>query len=219
MKPSTRQGLQGTVLLGLLALPAASLHGQAAEGGTLVIREGGRDVGAETFRVTPAGTGHRITSRASYSAAPPLLTLEVNVVQQAGEVAFQMDRRQGDSGSQVFAVQRRNRITIRRVARGAEQASELPGSGDLLLLADSVFGPLLQVVPLAAAAPRTVAALFPESGRRVSFRVQRLPGPGQRGAIIRLSGSLEGEIHLGDDGEVRRISLPAWRLEAHRSPQ
>jgi len=175
-------------------------------------------VGAESFRVTPDGSTSRITSRTSYSATPPLLTLEVNVVRQAGEVAFQLDRRQGDTGGQVYAVQRRGRVTIRRVARGAEEASELPGSGDLVLLADSVLGPLLQLIPLATTTPRTVAALYPESGRRVSFRVQRLTGPGGRGATIRMSGSLEGEIHLGDGGEVLRISLPSLGIEAQRSP-
>jgi hypothetical protein len=218
MNTHTVRGALAPALLGLLALIPAPLRGQEADAGTLVIRAGGRDVGAETFRVAPDGSGSRITSRTSYSAAPPLLTLEVNVVRRTGEVAFQLDRRRGDGGAQVYAVQRRGRVTIRRVARGAEEASELPGPGDLVLLADSVLGPLLQLVPLATATPRSVAALFPESGRRVSFRVQRLTEPGGRGTTIRMSGALEGEVHLGDRGEVLRISLPTLQVEAHRSP-
>ncbi len=218
MKSSTTGNLLGKVLPLSLMLAASPLHGQEAIAGTLVIRQGSRDIGAESFRVTPSAAGSKITSRTSYSATPPLLTLEVNVVQQNGEVAFQLDRRRGDSGAQIYAVQRRNRVTIRRVARGAEEASELPGSADLLLLADSVFGPLLQLIPLASGTPRTVAALFPESGRRISFRVERLNKPGQGGSLIRLSGMLEGEIHLDDDGKVVRISLPALQLQAYRSP-
>ncbi len=218
MRFTTARDLLATALPVLLMLSAAPLHGQGTRAGTLVIRHGNRDIGAESFRVAPDGSGSRITSRTSYSATPPLLTLEVNVVQSNGEGAFQLDRRRGDSGAQVYAVQRRNRVTIRRVARGAEEATELPGSGDLLLLADSVFGPLMQLIPLATPTPRTVAALFPESGRRISFQVQRLPGPGQRGTLIRMSGMLEGEIQLGDGGEVLRISLPALQLEAHRGP-
>lgn len=218
MKPSTARALLGSVLPLLLLASPAPLQGQGASAGTLVIRQGTRDIGAESFRITPDGAGRKIASRTSYSAAPPLLTLEVNVVVQNGEVAFQLDRRRGDSGAQVYAVQRRNRVTIRRVGRGAEEASELPGSGDLLLLADSVFGPLMQLIPLATATPRTVTALFPESGRRISFRVQRLAGPDQRGSVIRMTGMLEGEMHLGNDGELLRILLPALQLEAHRSP-
>jgi hypothetical protein len=218
MKSFTARARLGSVLPLLLFAAIAPLHGQEAGAGTLVIRQGSREIGAESFRITPDGAGRKIASRTSYSATPPLLTLEVTVVVQGGEVAFQLDRRQGDAGAQVYAVQRRNRVTIRRVARGAEEASELPGSGDLLLLADSVFGPLLQLIPLATATPRVITALFPESGRRISFRVQRLGGGDQRGSVIRMSGMLEGEMHLGNDGEVLRILLPALQLEAHRSP-
>jgi len=217
MKSPTALIPLASVGLGLLALATAPLSAQGTDAGSFLIRQGGRDIGTETFRVTPEGAGTRITSRTTYSASPPLLVLDINVVRQAGEGAFQLDRRRGAAGSQVYAAQRRNRVTIRRVDRGAEQASELPGSPGLILLADSTFGPLLQLIPLATAEPRTISALFPESGRRVSFMLERSPAPGSQGALIRLSGELEGEMWLGSRDEVLRISLPALRLEAHRS--
>lgn len=217
MKPFTSQVPFGKLFLGLLALTSSPLPGQQADAGTLVIREGGRDIGAETFRLAPDGGGSKITSRVSYSGTPPLLTVEVTLVQHPGEVAFQLDRRRGATVGQVYAVQRRNRVTVRRVDRGAEEATELPGSADLVLLADSLFGPLLQLIPHATTEPRSVSALYPESGRRISFFVARHPATGQRGEIIRLSGGLEGEIQLGNGGEVLHISLPALKLEAHRS--
>lgn len=205
------------LFLGFLALTPSPLPGQQADAGTLMIKEGGRDIGAETFRLAPDGRGSKITSRVSYSGTPPLLTVEVTLVQQPGETAFQLDRRRGETVGQVYAVQRRNRVTVRRVDRGAEEASELPGSADLVLLADSLFGPLLQLIPLATTEPRSISALYPESGRRISIFVARRPATGKGGDVIRLSGDLEGEIQLGNGGEVLRISLPALRLEAHRS--
>lgn len=207
----------GKLILGFLALTSSPVSGQQEDAGTLVIREGGRDIGAETFRLVPDGGGRKITSKVSYTGVSPLLTVEVTLVQHPGEVAFQLDRRRGPTVSQVYAVQRRNRVTVRRVDRGAEEASELPGSADLVLLADSLFGPLLQLIPIATSEPRSVSALYPESGRRISFVVARRPATGQRGEVIHLSGGLEGEIQLGNGGEILRISLPALKLEAHRS--
>lgn len=214
--PRVRRTAAG-VGLGLLALTTARLSGQEADAGSFLIRQGGRDVGSETFRISPDGAGTKITSRTTYSAAAPVTVLDVSVVRQAGEVAFQLDRRRGSAGSQVYAAQRRNRVTIRRVDRGAEQASELPGAPGLILLADSTFGPLLQLIPLATTEPRTISALFPESGRRVAFRLVRGPAPGNQGVLIRLSGELEADILLGIRDEILRISLPALGLEAHRS--
>lgn len=203
--------LLGAALVGSHPPP---LEAQVDEG-TLVIYAGARRVGAEQFQAGPDGGGTKLTSKVSYLRAPQL-SLELSVVYHDRESAFQSDRRCGGSPRQVYAVQQRNRVTIRRIDAGGEQASELPGSPDLVLLADSAFSPYLRLIPLAAGGPRTLKGLFPESGRRVSFQVERRAAASGSGIQIRLLGDLEGEILLGADDEVLRISLPALGLEARR---
>jgi hypothetical protein len=46
--------------------------------------------------------------------------------------------------------------------------------------------------------------------------VRRLPSAETGGTLLRLSGGLEGEIALGNRGELLRITLPGLGLEAVR---
>jgi hypothetical protein len=206
------------LLLLPLTLAGTSLSAQTADEGTLVIRSGGREIGSESFRVTAGDAGLRITSKVSYAGGHPPLELVASLERTgpSDELAFQLEHRSGPSGNQVYAVQKRNRLTIRRVERGGEQASETPGGADLVLLADSVFALYLQFLPLATESGRTLNAVLPLEGRRLSFTAQRLPSAQAGGTLIRLSGGVEGEIALGNRGELLRISLPALGLEALR---
>lgn len=208
--------IERLALLGLVVVanPAAA---QVADEGTLIIRAGGREVGVETFQVTPTPTGSRVTTRVVYLSPRPGVDLTASL-DRAGAVdwAFQLRRRAGPSGAEVYAVLRRNRLTIRRVERGAEQASESPGGADLVLLADSVFALYLQIVPLATDEGRALTAVFPQTVRRISFTAQRLPAPEPGASLIRLSGGLEGSIELGRSQELVRVSLPGLGLEATR---
>lgn len=207
-----------TPILLLAASLLAPVLPLAAQGdqGTFVILSGGRAVGAERWEVRPEAAGTRTTSTVSYLLTP-LLALEVSAVYGTSDQALQVTRRQGEASAQTFAVQQRNRVTVRRVAPGGEKASEFPGGPDVVLLADSVFAPLLRLLPLATPTPRTVRVLYPETGRRGQVRLERQARPG--GALIRLGGALEGEIELGRGGEVLRISLPALGLEARPDPR
>jgi hypothetical protein len=202
------------------ALGAGRLDAQVADEGTLVIRAGAQEVGTESFRVTSGEAGLRITTKATYGSARPPLELVASLERTApsGDLAFQLEHRGGRAGSQVYAVQKRNRLTIRRVERGGEQASEAPGGSGIVLLADSVFALYLQVLPGALEGGRTFAAVLPQTGRRVSFSmsVRRLPSAETGGTLLRLSGGLEGEIALGNRGELLRITLPGLGLEAVR---
>lgn len=197
----------------VLAGPPAILA-QASDAGVLVIRAGDRDVGTENFTVV-ADSGLRITSKTLFTTRPAV-ELTASMDQRSGpSIAFQLERRVGSEGAQVYAVQKRNRITIRRVGRGAEQASEVPGGPRTILLADSVFALYLQVVPYATEAGQSLTALFPQGARRVTLSAQRVPD-GTSGTIVRLTGGIEGEIFLGNDEKVQRISLPALSLVAAR---
>lgn len=198
----------------LLAL-AAPADGQVSGTGTFVIRTGEREVATESWTVT-ADSNIRITSKVAYANGRPAVELTASLIQsKTSGLAFQLERKAGSASGQVYAVQKRNRITVRRVDRGAEQASELPAAQRMVILADSVFALYLQLIPLATESGQTVQALFPQGPRRVTFSAQRVSN-GTTGALIRLTGGVEGEIELGNDDQVQRISLPALRLEALR---
>lgn len=203
-----------------LLLPAApaSAIAQVADEGTLIIRSGGRDIGAETFRVTTGDAGLRITARSSFGGTRPPTELSASVERAGpgGDLAFQLDRRGGGGASQIYAVQKRNRLTIRRVERGGEQASETAGGESLVLLADSVFAFYLQLVPLATESGRVLSVVVPQGVRRLAVTAQRLRSSQAGGTVLRLSGGIEGEVALGNRGELLRISLPALGLEAVR---
>lgn len=200
----------GLLVLALVALPLAA---QSEDRGTLVIRAGAREVGTESFRIISDSAGVRITARAVYgtrAATELTATLERG---RDGELAFQLDRRAGAHSGQVYAVQKRNRITVRRVERGAEQASEFPGGPGTVLLADSVFSLFYQMVALAAES-RAVRVLFPLGTRRPSVTLERVVSGGR--TVVRFRGGLEGELELGNHGELLRIQLPSLGLEAVR---
>ncbi len=204
------------LLVGLTLL-AAPMRAQVADRGTLIVRAGGRDIGVETFQLTPSATGLRIITRASYLSPKPGLELNASLDRTGdSEGAFQLGRKAGVASAEVYAVLKRNRLTIRRVERGAEQASESPGGSGLVLLTDSVFALYLQIVPLATDAGRSLTAVFPQTLRRAAFTVQRFPGKEPGGFLIRFSGGIEGELEVGSAGDLIRVSIPGLGLEATR---
>ncbi len=204
------------VLLGTIAL-ARPVDAQMADQGTLIIRDGSREIGVETFRLTPSPTGLRVFAKAAYLSPKPGVELNASLDRTGeSEGAFQLGRKAGVSSGEVYAVLKRSRLTIRRVERGAEQASESPGGPGLVFLSDSVFALYLQIVPLATSEGRTLTAVFPQTARRVSFTAHRLPDPQHGGSLIRLTGGVEGVIEMGSGGELVRLTLPGLGLEATR---
>jgi hypothetical protein len=207
MKKVLRLGRSGPVFLalGLGALPLS-----AQDRGVLLLRAGDREVGSESFTIR-SDSSLRITARTVFGTRNGIELSATVDRGQTGEVGFQLERR----GGQIYAVQKRNRITIRRVEQGAEQARELPGGPRTVMLADSVFSLFYQLVPLAEEAG-PVNVLYPHGARRLSLTLERVPSAG--GTLIRFSGGLAGEIQLGNHGEVLRIQLPSLGLEAVRKP-
>ena len=208
--------LRALLTLSLLG-PVSPVAAQAVDEGTLVIRSGGREIGTERFRVSYGDAGLRIVAKATMVASRPAeFNITLERTDTTGELAFQLERHGAGGGGQIYAVQKRNKLTIRRVERSGEQASESPGGSNLVLLADSVFAPYLQILPLANESGRSITAVFPLTARRVQATAKVQPSTSAGGTLIRLSGGLEGEIALGNRGELLRISLPALGLEAVR---
>jgi len=198
-----------------MMLATVPLSAQVTDQGTLLIRSAGHEVGTETFRIHADSVSLRVTARAVYGARGATdLTATIDRGRE-GELAFQLERRGGPRGSQIYAVQKRNRITVRRVERGAEQASELPGGARTALLADSVFSIFYQLLPLAAD-NGPVNVVFPQGTRRLSLNLER--STSGAGSLVRFRGGIEGVIEVGNRGEVLRIQLPSLGLEAVRKP-
>ena len=205
----------GFTLLGT-GLVAGPIGAQTADTGTLILRAGDRDVGAETFTITTTGTGIKLSSHAVFTGRRPAPEFTGTLDRSSGEdFAFQLEARGGASGGQTYAVQKRNRLTVRRVARSADQATELPGGVAVIVLADSLFAPYIQIVTLATEAGRPLTAVMLPAARRIAFIAQR--STTAEGSVTRLSGGLDGEIHLGNNGELLRIALPGSGLEAVRA--
>lgn len=199
----------------LLWAGPSGVAAQSLDQGTLLLRAGVREIGAESFRIVADSGSLRITARTTYGAraAEFATTLERT---RGAEAAFQLDYRGGVRDGQLYAVQKRNRITVRRVEKGVEQASELPGTPRTALMADSVFSILYQ---LAWLAPQSgpVMVLYPQGNRRLSLTVER--STSAQGTLIRFKDGLDGEIELGNRGQVLRIHLPSLGLEAVRKPE
>ena len=189
---------------------------QMTDAGTLLVRAGARDAGTETFSVTTTTNGIKISSHVLFNGGRPAPEFTASLDRTSGEdFAFQLESRGPAGGGQTFAVQKRNRLTVRRVARGGEQATELPGGTSVIILADSVFAPYMQAAALATEAGRALTAVMLPDARRVAFTAQR--SASADGNIVRLTGGLEAEIQLGNRGELLRILLPGSGLEAVRT--
>lgn len=198
----------------LLAVPpvaGAQVHDQ----GVMEIRIGGADAGLEEFSVVPIAGGVRIISEVTFTAARPPLKFELSLERSSpADFALQF-RRNAAPPAQYFVILGKGRLTVRHIEVGTEHATESRGTPDMVPLADSMVAPLLQLVPMPGKTERTVMALFLQGNRRVrivAVRSTEVDGSTR----ITLSGGLEGVLLLAPDGTLRRVSLPAFGLEAER---
>ena len=198
-----------------LGLVSGMLEAQVLDQGTLLIRAGVREVGTETFRIVSDSGSLRITTRTTFGARAAEFSTALERT-RAADAAFQLDWITGGRNGQVYAVQKRNRVTVRRVEKGAEQASELPTTPRTAFVADSVFSILYQFAWLVPQGG-TSQALLPIGNRRLNVTVERSASP--QGTLIRLREGLDGELELGNVGQILRIHLPSLGLEAVRKPE
>ena len=199
------------------------------DGGVLIIRQGGQEIGRETFRKVANRSGSGLTDSLITTARFPNLKprLELSgILQRSAPDAFTflVNRRGTGESGQMLAAGARNRITVRIVGRSGESAREFPGGPGVVLLDDSLFAPFIQIADLVGEKPTTLTALFPRSGRRTSFQAERVVTPGNRSSDpsiqeIRLTGGLSGELVLDAGGKVLRVDLPELGFEASRATE
>jgi hypothetical protein len=101
------------------------------------------------------------------------------------------------------------RLIVRTVAKGSESGRELPGGPDVVLLDDGVYSLYLPVAELATPSGRTLTAIFPRTGRRVTFTARRESGSAGGASRVALSGDITGTLATDARGRLERLELPA----------
>ena len=205
--------LRAAALLLLLALQTSPALAQADAPLTLIVTQGGKEIGREDFTLIKGrgrgAAGTTLSATASYPSATPTTRLTA-VLERTAEFAiakFQLDV-QGPGGTTVIlAAGSGARLIVRTVATGSESGRELPGGPDVLLLDEEVHSLYSAVADLATPAGKRLTAIFPRTGKRASFTARLESGQGETRRIV-LTGDVAGTLLTDTEGRLQRLELP-----------
>jgi hypothetical protein len=208
-------GLRAAALLLLLAHQTSPALAQADAPITLIVKQGGKEVGREDFTLTKGrgrgAAGSTLSATARYPAAAPTTRLTA-VLERTAEFAiakFQLDVEGPGGTTVILAAGSGARLIVRTVATGSESGRELPGGPDVVLLDDDVHSLYSAVADLATPAGKRLTGIFPRTGKRASFTA-RLETTGQGDTIrIVLTGDVAGTLQTDREGRLQRLELPA----------
>lgn len=208
-------GLRAAALLLLLAPQASPAAAQAAAEITLIIQQGGKEIGRESFTLTQGrgrgAPGSTLSATARYPATVPTTRLTA-LLERTADFAiakFQLDVDSPNGSTVILAAGSGARLVVRTVATGSESGRELPGGPDVVLLDDDVHSLFTAVADLATPAGKRLTGIFPRTGRRASFTA-RLESDGQGDTRrITLAGDIAGTMQTDAQGRLRRLELPA----------
>jgi hypothetical protein len=208
-------GLRAAALLLLLAHQASPALAQADAPITLIVRQGGKEIGRENFTLTKGrgrgAPGTTLSATARYPATVPTTRLTA-VLERTPEFAiakFQLDVESPDGTTVILAAGSGARLVVRTVAKGSESGRELPGGPDVVLLDDEVHSLYSAVADLATPAGKRLTAIFPRTGKRASFTARlETTGQGETKRIV-LTGDLAGTLLTDTEGRLHRLELPA----------
>jgi len=205
--------LRAAALLLLLAHQTPHALAQADAPITLIVKQGGKEVGREDFTLTTGrgrgATGTTLNATARYPAAAPTTRLTA-VLERTAEFAiakFQLDVQSPEGTTVILAAGSGARLIIRTVATGSESGRELPGGPDVVLLDEEVHSLYSAVADLAAPAGKRLTAIFPRTGKRASFTARLETGQGTK--RIALTGDVAGTLLTDTEGRLQRLELPA----------
>jgi hypothetical protein len=215
--------LRAAALLLLLAHQTSPALAQAEASISLIVQQGGKEVGREDFTLTKGrgrgATGSTLSATARYPATAPTTRLTA-VLERTAEFAiakFQLDVESPSGTTVILAAGSGARLIVRTVATGSETGRELPGGPDIVLLDDQVHSLYSAVADLATPAGKRLTAIFPRTGKRGSFTA-RLETSGQGETIrIVLTGDLAGTLLTDTEGRLQRLELPAQNRVVSRA--
>jgi hypothetical protein len=198
----------------LLAHQVSPALAQAAAPITLVVSEGGKEIGQEEFTLTAGrgrgASGTTLTATARYPATSPTtrLTALLERTPESAIAKFQLDVEGSGGTTVILAAGSGARLVVRTVAKGSESGRELPGGPDVVLLDDQVFSLYATVADLATPAGKRLTAIFPRTGRRVAFTAQRDPASAADSRRVVLTGDLAGTLVTDADGRLQSLEIP-----------
>ena len=205
----------------LLLAGSSVAQAQTIDEGTFSIRSSGREIGREEFSIQPgragAAPGSTLISRLRLPTISPTYILE-SVVERRQDGSFanmQVNYQTGRRTGRVLAETVRNVLRIHNASGGTEDFREYPAGPNLVALADSAYALLTAVADLASRDGSQITAVYPMSGRRVTFTARR-EGDGQKETRIVLAGEIAGTIWLDQSGHMVRMEFPASNLEIVR---
>ncbi len=217
-------GLRAAALVLLLAHQTSPALAQQADAPiTLIVTQGGKEIGRENFTLTKGrgrgAAGSTLRATAGYPANSPTtrLTAELERTAELEIAKFQLDV-EGPSGTTVIlAAGSGARLIVRTVATGSESGRELPGGPDVVLLDDEVHSLYSAVADLATPAGKRLTGIFPRTGKRAAFTARlENAGQGQRRRIV-LTGDVAGTLTTDTEGRLHRLELPAQNKVVSRA--
>jgi hypothetical protein len=205
--------LRAAALLLLLAHQTSPALAQADAPITLIVKQGGKEVGREDFTLTTGrgrgATGTTLSATARYPAAAPTTRLTA-ALERTAEFAiakFQLDVEGPGGTTVILAAGTGARLIVRTVATGSESGRELPGGPDVMLLDDEVHSLYSAVADVATPAGKRLTAIFPRTGKRASFTARLETGQGGTKRIA-LTGDIAGTLLTDTEGRLQRLELP-----------
>ena len=208
-------GLRAAALLLLLAHQTSPALAQADAPVTLIVKQGGKEIGREDFTLTKGrgrgAAGTTLSATARYPASGPTTRLTA-VLERTAEFAiakFQLDVESPSGTTVILAAGSGARLIVRKVATGSESGRELPGGPDVVLLDDDVHSLYAAVADLATPAGKRLTAIFPRTGKSASFTARLESSRRDETTRIVLTGDLAGTLLTDSEGRLQRLELPA----------
>ena len=204
----------------LLVAGASTVAAQAVSEGTLVVQQGGKEIGREDVvvrRGTPASgaEGTTLAVNARYPASSPTVRIDASLDRNAaGEMEKFLLRGDTPEGpTQASAAGAGARLIIKTAARAGETGRELPGGPDVVVLDPNVYALYAVVAELATPEGRRLTAVYPRTNRRARFTARR------SGNTVTLTGEIAGTIAVDGNGRIQRLELPGENIVVVRAPR
>ncbi len=216
-------GFRAAALLVMLTHQVVPAQAQTAAPVTLIVTQGGSEVGREDFILAKGrgrgAPGTTLSATARYPATGPTTRLTA-LLERTPEFAiakFQLDVDSPSGTTVILAAGSGARLVVRTVAKGSESGRELPGGPDVVLLDDEVHSLYSAVADLATPAGRRLTAIFPRTGKRASFSA-RSESTGEAGTVrVVLTGDIAGSLTTDLEGRLQRLELPAQNKVVSRA--
>jgi hypothetical protein len=208
-------GVRAAAVLFLLVGQTSPAPAQAVTPVTLIVRQGGTEIGREELTLTQGrgrgAPGTTLNATARYPATGPgtRLTALLERTPEFALAKFQLDVDGPQGPTVILAAGSGARLVVRTVGQGSESGRELPGGPDIVLLDDEVHSLYGAVADLATGSGKRLTAIFPRSGRRASFTARLESGGGGQATRVVLTGDVAGTLQTDAEGRLQRLELPA----------